>query len=60
LPYVVVQDAYKTLPVNYWVYPQDEEKARPTYAKTPRMIRDRQRRLTGPRAGEKAVANHTL
>lgn len=37
-PYVVVQDAYKTLPVNYWVYPQDEKKARPTYGKTPRMI----------------------
>jgi len=37
-PYVVVHDAYKTLPVNYWVYPQDEKKALPTYGKTPRMI----------------------
>ena len=37
-PYVVVHDAYKTLPVNYWVYPQDEKKAIPTYGKTPKMI----------------------
>jgi len=37
-PYVVVRDAYKTLPVNYWVYPSDADKARPTYGKTPRMI----------------------
>jgi aminopeptidase N len=37
-PYVVVRDAYKNLPVNYWVYPQDVDKARPTYGKTPRMI----------------------
>ena len=25
-PYVVVRDAYKNLPVNYWVYPQDVTK----------------------------------
>jgi aminopeptidase N len=37
-PYVVVQDSYKSLPVNYWVYPQDEKKARPTYGKTPKML----------------------
>jgi aminopeptidase N len=37
-PYVVVRDSYRNLPVNYWVYPQDERKARPTYGKTPRMI----------------------
>jgi aminopeptidase N len=37
-PYVVVHDAYKTLPVNYWVYPQDEKKALSTYGKTPRMV----------------------
>ena len=37
-PYIVVHDAYKTLPVNYWVYPQDEKKAIPTYGHTPRMI----------------------
>ncbi len=37
-PYVVVRDAYGTLPVNYWVYPQDEKKVGPTYGKTPKMI----------------------
>ena len=37
-PYVVVRDSYKTLPANYWVYPQDEKKAFPTYGKTPKMI----------------------
>jgi aminopeptidase N len=37
-PYVVVRDAYGTLPVDYWVYPQDEGKVRPTYGKTPEMI----------------------
>src|SRR4030042_798223 len=37
-PYVVVQASYRNLPVNYWVYPRDEAKARPTYGKTPEMI----------------------
>jgi aminopeptidase N len=37
-PYVVIQDAYRSLPINYWVYPQDEKKALPTYGQTPRMI----------------------
>ena len=37
-PYVVVRDSYGNLPVNYWVYPGDEDKARPTYGKTPGMI----------------------
>jgi aminopeptidase N len=37
-PYVVVRDSYKTLPVNYWVYPQDAAKVGPTYGKTPKMI----------------------
>ena len=37
-PYVVVPDAYGTLPVNYWVYPQDAQKAVPTYGKTPKMV----------------------
>jgi aminopeptidase N len=37
-PYVVVRDSYGNLPVNYWVYPRDEAKARPTYGKTPAMI----------------------
>ncbi|GIK31322.1 MAG: aminopeptidase [Armatimonadetes bacterium] len=37
-PYVVVRDTYKTLPVNYWVYPQDVDKAGPTYGKTPHIM----------------------
>jgi len=37
-PYVVVRDSYGNLPVNYWVYPGDEAKVRPTYGKTPAMI----------------------
>ena len=37
-PYVVVPDAYGTLPVNYWVYPKDAAKAVPTYGKTPKMM----------------------
>ena len=37
-PYVVVQDSYKTLPVNYWVYPKDVAKVKSTYGKTPKMI----------------------
>ncbi len=37
-PYVVVHDWYKSLPVDYWVYPHDEKKALPTYRKTPEMI----------------------
>jgi aminopeptidase N len=37
-PYIIVRDSYRNLPVNYWVYPRDEAKARPTYGKTPEMI----------------------
>lgn len=37
-PYAVVHDSYKTLPVNYWVYPEDEPKVKPTYGQTPKMI----------------------
>lgn len=37
-PYIVVRDSYKTLPVNYWIYPGDEPKVRPTYGQTPKMI----------------------
>ena len=37
-PYVVIHDSYGTLPVNYWVYPQDESKVVPTYGKTPKMV----------------------
>ncbi|MGE5360122.1 MAG: M1 family aminopeptidase [Bacteroidales bacterium] len=37
-PYVVVHDSYKSMPVDYWVFPNDAEKAMPTYGKTPKMI----------------------
>jgi aminopeptidase N len=37
-PYAIVRDSYKTLPLNYWVYPKDEKKALPTYGKTPKMM----------------------
>jgi aminopeptidase N len=37
-PYVVVKDSYKNIPVDYWVYPQDEQKALPTYGETPKMM----------------------
>ncbi len=37
-PYVVVPDAYGTLPINYWVYPQHASMARSTYGKTPAMM----------------------
>lgn len=37
-PYVVVRDSYKTLPINYWVYPGDELKVKSTYGQTPKMI----------------------
>lgn len=37
-PYVVVRDSFKSVPLNYWVYPQDEQKVVPTYGKTPRMM----------------------
>lgn len=37
-PYAVVRDSYRTLPVNYWVYPGDESRVKPTYGQTPKMI----------------------
>jgi len=37
-PFAVVEDSLGDLPVNYWVYPEDEEDARWIFAKTPRMI----------------------
>jgi aminopeptidase N len=37
-PYVVIRDSLGTLPVNYWVYPQDENKVVPTYGKTTKMV----------------------
>ena len=38
-PYVVIEDRYKTIPINYWVYPQHEEDAHRTYKKTPLMMK---------------------
>jgi len=37
-PYTVIEDAYGEIPVNYWVYPQDEKNARWVFAKTPHML----------------------
>jgi aminopeptidase N len=37
-PHVVVQDSCKSLPVDYWVYPQDVKKVSATHGKTPKMI----------------------
>ncbi|BCS30854.1 aminopeptidase [Luteitalea sp. TBR-22] len=38
-PYVVVRDTLGTLPIAYWVYPQDEPHARRTFGRTPDVIR---------------------
>lgn len=37
-PYVVVNDHYKNLSLNYWVYPQHESHVDVTYGKTPDMV----------------------
>jgi aminopeptidase N len=37
-PFTVLEDSLGSLPVNYWVYPEDAEDARWIFAKTPRMI----------------------
>ncbi len=37
-PYVVIPDSYKTIPLNYWVYPQDVSKVAATYGKTTAMM----------------------
>lgn len=37
-PYVVVQDRFDSVPINYWVYPRDEAKVSATYGQTPRMM----------------------
>jgi aminopeptidase N len=38
-PYAVVRDTLGTLPISYWVYPQDEPHARRTFGRTPDVIR---------------------
>jgi aminopeptidase N len=37
-PFAVIEDSLGSLPVNYWVYPDDVEDARWIFAKTPHMI----------------------
>jgi len=37
-PFTVIEDSLGSLPINYWVYPDDAEDARWIFAKTPRMI----------------------
>jgi len=38
-PFAVIKDSLGPLPVNYWVYPQDEEEARWVFRNTPKIIR---------------------
>ncbi len=37
-PYVVVRDAYRNIPVNYWVYPQHRDNARLVFGRTPKVL----------------------
>lgn len=37
-PFAVIEDSLGDLPINYWVYPEDEEDARWIFEKTPRMV----------------------
>jgi aminopeptidase N len=37
-PFTVIEDSLGSLPVSYWVYPEDAEDAHWIFAKTPRMI----------------------
>ncbi len=37
-PFTVIEDSLGSLPVNYWVYPEDTEDARWIFEKTPRML----------------------
>ncbi len=37
-PYVIIRDAYGTLPINYWVYPQHAQDALRSYKNTPKMM----------------------
>lgn len=37
-PFVVIEDSLGDLPINYWVYEQDEEVAREVFAITPKAI----------------------
>jgi len=37
-PYVIVEDQFKDIEVNYWVYPSDEEKGRRSFHRTPEVL----------------------
>ena len=37
-PYTVIEDSLGSLPVNYWVYPQDVENAHRSFHKTPEIL----------------------
>ncbi len=37
-PFTVIEDSLGSLPINYWVYPEDAGDAQWIFAKTPRMI----------------------
>lgn len=37
-PYTIVEDEYQGMPVNYWVYPQDEDKALRSFHRTPEVL----------------------
>ncbi len=38
-PYIVFTDSLNSLPVNYWVFPQDSLSALPAFSRTPEIIR---------------------
>jgi aminopeptidase N len=37
-PYSIIEDEYEGMPVNYWVYPQDEDKALRSFHRTPEVL----------------------
>ena len=37
-PYTVIEDEYHGLPVNYWVYPNDEDRGRRSFHRTPEVL----------------------
>lgn len=37
-PYVIVEDSFKDIPVNYWVYPNDEDKGLRSFHRTPEVL----------------------
>ncbi|HEK86169.1 MAG: M1 family aminopeptidase [Candidatus Saccharicenans sp.] len=37
-PYEIIRDHYETIPINYWVFPQQAKDALRSYEKTPKMM----------------------